>query len=149
MKSQYFTGEVKNIEVFDEDGHSVYKWEPVEADDTPNLIVVSKTGRLLWGDGTLEALGGPDIFGRFGEPVPYDLHSGLAADHSFRQEIVQVVRLSGADRVVAVWKDGMISVDADDEDRVYIPGEGWKDHWNSSDQQPEEIDEEIDSERAK
>src|SRR5262245_24487385 len=99
-------------------GRSVYTWKTVTVDDYPYVIVVSKTDLLLWGHETLRAI----------------VDSETA---------VRIEKLTGADTVVAEWRNGRIEVMTDDNTKVFTSRERWQEYWNSLDEWPREIDSEA------
>src|SRR5215470_19578390 len=89
MKLDDIKEQLKKLEVF-RDGKSIYEWEPSEfaelpwvlseLGELPYVIVLSKTERLLWGYELLQTV----------------------------QGTARAVRLNGADKVIALWRDGTI-----------------------------------------
>ena len=108
--------QLKELEVF-KDGESVYQWEPAEPGEVPYVVVFSKTNQLLWGHELLQVI----------------------ADS---QKIPEFVKLSGVDKVIAVWGDGSVEVMTDDETLTFNSREGWQTYWSSLDEWPKEIDSE-------
>jgi len=105
MKLDDIKEQLKKLEVF-RDGKSIYEWEPSEfaelpwvlseLGELPYVIVLSKTERLLWGYELLQTV----------------------------QGTARAVRLNGADKVIALWRDGTIEVMTDDGTKVFPPGPG-------------------------
>jgi hypothetical protein len=107
--------QLKSLEIF-ESGVSIYKWQAGLAGDYPRIIVESQSGLLLWG------------------------HEILKAVIQASQQI-SVQKLVGADRVLAEWMDGTIEIMTDHETKIFKPGEGWQEYWDSLDEWPGESDE--------
>lgn len=115
MNQSNMTAQLKSLEVF-QSGVPVYKWETRLLGDYPAVIVLSKGETMLWGHEICAAM--------------------VQSDQTMPVQI-----LENADRVLAEWMDGQVEIMTDDDTRIFKPGEGWREYWNSLDQWPREIEE--------